>query len=169
MSVPPQLTRLADRVGEAVMLAPELMARGIQAALAEATDAAVWLPQERRRASHENYARHLLYGDPQGRFSILSIVWDHGQQSPIHGHHCWCAVAVYSGTLTETHYREAAGAAAVPADTKRLGVGTISFDPPRHGIHRIANDSSAIAISLHVYGVAPDLISTKVNRLVGKA
>jgi predicted metal-dependent enzyme (double-stranded beta helix superfamily) len=166
MSVPPQLTRLADRISEAVILAPELMAQGIQAALAEATDAAVWLPNERRRASHENYARHLLHGDPQGRFSILSIVWDHGQHSPIHGHHCWCAVGIYTGTLTETHYREAAGAAAVPTGTKRRSAGTTSFDPARHGIHRIANDSSAIAISLHVYGVAPELISTKVNRLV---
>ena len=52
------------------------------------------LPPERRRVTHDNYARHLLHGDLQGRFSILAIVWDHGQSSPIHGHHCWCAVGI---------------------------------------------------------------------------
>jgi hypothetical protein len=63
VNVPPELARLADRIGEAVTLAPEAMADLIEAALAEATNAAVWLPLERRRASHENYARHLhVYG-----------------------------------------------------------------------------------------------------------
>jgi predicted metal-dependent enzyme (double-stranded beta helix superfamily) len=77
VNVPPELERLADRIGEAVTLATAPMVGSIEAALAEATDAAAWLPSERRRANHENYARHLLYGDLQGRFSILSIVWDH--------------------------------------------------------------------------------------------
>ena len=61
MSALPPLERLAGRIGAATALAPE-----------------------RRRASHENYALHLLYGDAGGRFSILSIVWDHGRMSPIH-------------------------------------------------------------------------------------
>lgn len=168
MSALPELARLTDRIGDAVALAQESTAHEIKAALAEATAAAVWLPPERRRASHENYARHLLYGDPGGRFSILAIIWDHGQMSPIHGHHCWCALGVYSGTLTETYYREESGGTPVAIDTKRRGAGTPSFEPAHHGIHRIANDSGAIAISLHVYGVAPDRISTGVNRLVGK-
>jgi predicted metal-dependent enzyme (double-stranded beta helix superfamily) len=168
VNVPPELVRLAERIGEAVTLGPAPMVGSIEAAMAEATTAPVWLPLERRRASHENYARHLLYGDPQGRFSILSIVWDHGQASPIHGHYCWCAVGVYSGTLTETYYREESGAPAVPTGMKHRGAGTISFEHAQHGIHRIANDSGALAISLHVYGVAPDRISTSVNRVFGK-
>ena len=57
VSVPTELARLADRIGEAVTLAPAPMVGSIEAALAEATNAAVWLPLERRRASHENYAR----------------------------------------------------------------------------------------------------------------
>lgn len=142
------------------------MAREVKAALGEATAEPGWLPPERRRASHENYARHLLYGDPDGRFSILSIVWDHGQMSPIHGHHCWCAVGVYQGTLCETYYRERpSGGPPVPAGSTRRDAGTLSFDPAVSGIHRIANASGALAISLHVYGVAKEAISTGVNRL----
>lgn len=165
MSALPQLRHLADRIGAAVGLAPDAMASEIKAALRDATAGANWLPSERRRASHENYARHLLYGDPDGRFSILAIVWDHGQMSPIHGHHCWCAVGVYQGVLTETRYREGAGGPPVPVNSTRRAAGTLSFDPAASAIHRIANESGVLAVSLHVYGIAKDGISTGVNRI----
>lgn len=166
MSVPPQLQRLADQIGAAVALSPHEMAREVTAALHEATAGTSWLPPERRRAGHENYARHLLFGDPDGRFSILAIVWDHGQMSPIHGHHCWCAVGVYQGQLTETYYSpNPAGGQPVPGAATRRGAGTLSFEPASSGIHRISNESGAVAVSLHVYGIAQDRISSGVNRL----
>ena len=166
MSAMPQLERLASRVGAAVGLPHDAMAGEIKAALHEATARPDWLPPERRRASHENYARHLLYGDPGGRYSILAIVWDHGQMSPIHGHYCWCAVGVYQGLLTESHYHEGtAGGVPVLIGSAHRAAGTLSFDPPASGIHRIANESGAAAISLHVYGVAQGGISTAVNRI----
>lgn len=165
MSVQPELARLASHVGAAVSLPPEAMAREVQAALRDAIAKNGWLPPERRRASHENYARHLLHGDRQGRFSILSIVWDQGQASPIHGHHCWCAVGVYLGALTESLYGGEAGTPVV-VESRRRDAGTLSFDGPRQGIHRLGNDSGSIAISLHVYGVAQDRISTGVNRVI---
>jgi predicted metal-dependent enzyme (double-stranded beta helix superfamily) len=166
MSAILELERLAARIGAAVELAPDAMAREVQAALREATARPGWLPAERRRASHDRYARHLLYGDPAGRYSILALVWDHGQMSPVHGHHCWCAVGVYQGVLTESCYREAAaGGDPLLVGTTRRAAGTLSFDPAASGIHRIANESGAQAVSLHVYGVAPDRISTAVNRI----
>lgn len=165
LAVPPPLQQLAVRIATAVVLSPEFMAREIRAALRESVADNGWLPSERRRASHENYACHLLYGDPDGRFSILALVWDHGQMSSVHGHHTWCAVGVYSGELTESHYREAASAAPVLERTVSRCAGTLSFDPARSGIHRLANDSGAVAVSLHVYGVAQEHISTRVNRI----
>jgi predicted metal-dependent enzyme (double-stranded beta helix superfamily) len=165
MSAIPQLERLAGRIGSAMELAPDSMAAQVQSALGEATARPDWLPAERRRASHENYARHLLYGDPAGRYSIVAIVWDHGQMSPVHAHCCWCAVGVYQGLLSESYYRETAGGAPVLVGTTRRAAGTLSFDPAAAGIHRIANESGATAISLHVYGVASDQISTGVNRI----
>ena len=141
------------------------MAREIKAALHDATAESGWLPPERRRASHENYARHLIYADPADRFSILAIVWDRGQISPIHGHHCWCAVGVYQGLLTEIYYRGGAGEEPpVESGSARHTVGESTFDRGA-GIHRIGNYSGVLAISLHVYGVAKDQISTHVNRL----
>jgi predicted metal-dependent enzyme (double-stranded beta helix superfamily) len=166
MNAAPELQQLADHIGRAVKLAPGAMAREIQAALKAATSTPTWLPLERRRASHENYARHLLYSDPEGRFSVLSLVWDHGQRSPVHGHYCWCAVGVYQGRLTETSYQESftGGLPALVGKTPR-GVGSVSFEPAASGIHRISNDSGEVAISLHVYGVPRENISIGVNRI----
>ncbi|HXF67086.1 MAG TPA: cysteine dioxygenase family protein, partial [Burkholderiales bacterium] len=125
-----------------------------------------WLPPDRRRANHERYARHLLYGDPLGRFSILAIVWDRGQRSPVHGHHCWCAVGVYQGTLMETRYREdPAGGVPVAAGATLRAAGSLSFDPAAGGIHRLANESGELAVSLHVYGVAKERVSDGINRI----
>jgi predicted metal-dependent enzyme (double-stranded beta helix superfamily) len=166
MSIPPQLQRLADHIGRAVTLDPEGMGREIRMALHAATTESGWLPPERRRASHEHYARHLIYADPGDRFSILALVWDRGQMSPIHGHHCWCAVGVYHGLLTETYYRPGTTGEPVEIGSARHAVGESTFDPSGSGIHRIGNYSGVLAISLHVYGVARDRISTGVNRLI---
>lgn len=169
-AVPPQLQRLAHRMGIAAGLAADVMAAEVKAALREATAEASWLPPDRRRANHERYARHLLYGDPDGRFSILALVWDHGQASPVHGHHCWCAIGVYQGMLTETHYREdAAGGPPDSIGSTPRGAGTLSFELPGAGIHRISNESGAVAVSLHVYGVHRDRIASGVNRPYGTA
>lgn len=141
------------------------MEREITAVLQDAITGPRWLPVERRRANHDCYARHLLYGDPEGQFSILSLVWDHGQESPIHSHHTWCAVAIYDGEFTEIRYREEADGRMAEIGTERRGVGSVTFDPPGSSIHRITNRSGAVAISLHVYGVAADRVTTDINRL----
>jgi predicted metal-dependent enzyme (double-stranded beta helix superfamily) len=164
-AVPAQLQRLADRIGAAAGLAPDAMASEVKAALHDATVETGWLPPERRRASHEKYARHLIYADPGDRFSILALVWDRGQMSPIHAHYCWCAVGVYRGLLTETCYRAGTdGAPPVEIRSARHAAGESTFDPGA-GIHRLGNYSGVLAISLHVYGVAADRISTGVNRI----
>jgi predicted metal-dependent enzyme (double-stranded beta helix superfamily) len=164
-TVPSQLQHLAERIDAAAAHGPDALANKVKAALREATAETAWLPPERRRASHENYARHLIYADPGNRFSILALVWDRGQMSPIHGHHCWCAVGVYRGLLTEHYYRAGAGGEPpVETGSARHAVGESTFDPGA-GIHRLGNYSGVLAISLHVYGVAADRIATGVNRI----
>jgi predicted metal-dependent enzyme (double-stranded beta helix superfamily) len=163
-TVPRQLLSLAYRIGMATALTPGSMGAEIEAALRDATADNGWLPPERRRASHEHYARHVIYADPDDRFSILAIVWDRGQMSPIHAHHCWCAVGVYQGLLTETHYREhAAGEPPVEIGSARRAAGAVTFAPAGSSIHRIANYSGVLAVSLHIYGIASESVSTGVN------
>lgn len=165
VSALPQLRHLADRVSAALALTPQEMAREVRTALRDVTAEPNWLPEDRRRASHDNYARHLLYGDPEDRFSILALVWDCGQKSPIHGHYCWCGVGVYQGELTETYYRESLEGLPMRIGSARRGAGTLSFDGPTSSIHRISNESAAPAISLHVYGIARSRVGSGVNRI----
>jgi len=114
------------------------------------------------------YARHLLYSDPHGRFSIVSIVWGAGQFSPTHGHQTWCAYAVHDGTLQETLYAwDDASGTARPARTQARPVGYGCFaSAGLDQIHRLGNPGGEPAISIHVYGVERDHVCTHVNRVV---
>jgi len=124
------------------------------------------LAAEHRRASPDRYTRHLVYADPNGLFSVLALVWGPGQGSPVHGHHTWCAVGVCSGELVETFYRHEPGMAEPVAIREvHRRPGDHCFDAGGPGIHRIRNDGDEVAISIHVYGVGADRISTGVNRI----
>src|SRR4029079_15665269 len=83
----------------------DAMGARIKAALARAVSDPGLLSPEQGEPKPGCYARHVLYSDPAGRFTILSIVWDRGQFSPAHAHHTWCAYAVLENPLDETVYR----------------------------------------------------------------
>lgn len=162
----PPLQALVDALNSACPHSGEPQAAHITAALSTAVAAGEWLPREQRRANHQRYARHLIYADPQQHFSILALVWAPGQASPIHAHRTWCSVAVYQGTLTETYYELAPGRnAPVEARREMRGAGSTSFDSADRAIHALANRSGENAISLHVYGVGGDQVSTGINRI----
>ena len=114
--------------------------------------------------SPERYVRHLLHADPDGGYAVVALVWRPGQMSPVHGHRTWCALGVLSGVLTETFYEP--GAPPLPASTRLLAPGATSFGAadPRL-IHRIANLSCRIAVSVHCYGVAFDRFGQDVNEV----
>jgi 3-mercaptopropionate dioxygenase len=165
---PPALQRLIGRLDAAAEAPPQELPRRVTAALAESVAVNDWLPPEAQRASHDHYTRHLLYSDPGDRYSILAIAWGCAQQSPIHAHYTWCGVGIYRGELTETHYREeAAGRPPTALDACRRRAGELSFDLPLTGIHRIANLGSETAVSLHIYGIGRQKITTGVNRILG--
>lgn len=114
------------------------------------------------------YTRHVLYSDPKGRFTVVAIVWQPGQFSPIHAHYTWCAYHVVSGELTERHYRwngEAAIAEQTGSIMRRPGdvsAGHAGLEQ----IHSLGNASDRPAVSVHVYGVDGDRIATHVNRVL---
>ena len=162
------LQQLVHRLDAAVAAPQEGLPDAVTAALGEAVAAGAWLLPEQQRASHDHYARHVIYADPEDRYTIVSIAWGSGQQSPIHGHHTWCGVAVYRGTVIETFY-ETAGNNAPPRALRSTArqPGTLSFDANLTGVHRIANTTQDVAVSIHVYGVGGARIATDVNRVLG--
>jgi len=159
---------LARVIARACDGSPSRMADRIVPALAAAAAEPELLTAGQCQARPDSYARHVLYGDPAGRFTVLALVWGTGQFSPPHAHHAWCAYAVRAGLLDETlfAYDTAAGMAR-PVQTAARTAGYACFT---HGgldqIHRLGNAGVAPAISIHVYGVARERIATDVNRLV---
>ena len=165
-----------DAIFEACVKFPEpsestFFARSMRIVLAEAAAAPGLLASTQREGSADNYRRHLLAADPQGRYAIAALVWFPHQASPVHAHHTWCGYAVLDGTLSETVFEwNGAEHCASATRTQARNRGAVSFvRGGRGGIHRLGNSSDAPAVSLHIYGVAGAQIATHVNDIVRSA
>ena len=112
-----------------------------------------WLPEACRGGCSESYCRHVLYADPEGRFTVMAIVWNPGQATPVHGHTAWGAVGVYEGHPSVDVYecndgkttRKAAEISCCPGEVSHVLKGT---DAP----HCVYNASDDVAITIHTYG-----------------
>ena len=111
----------------------------------------------------DRYIRHLL--DEGEGYAVVALVWRPGQMSPVHSHYTWCALGVHKGMLTEHFF--APGALPQPRAALLRGQGATSHggaDPDL--IHRIANCSAEVAVSIHVYGVPYAEFADGVNRIL---
>jgi predicted metal-dependent enzyme (double-stranded beta helix superfamily) len=158
---------------EAFATSPEpshstFFARSMRIALAQAAADPAMLKPWQREASLDNYRRHLLAADPQGRYAIAALVWLPHQASPVHAHHTWCGYAVLDGTLNETVFDwNGSEDFAIATRSQARPRGAVSFVRSGRGnIHRLGNCSDAPAVSLHVYGVPGACIGTHVNDVV---
>jgi len=124
-----------------------------------------WLRREHRVGDPAHYMRHLLYVDPDDDFVITAITWLPGQQSPVHGHYVWCAYGVAEGELTEEQFR-APGALLETVKTGVIRAGELAeLDLGGPLYHRVSNRALLPLVTLHVYGVAADRLTTGINRL----
>jgi predicted metal-dependent enzyme (double-stranded beta helix superfamily) len=167
-SLPPQLRRLSDFVRSAQRHDTEALLEGVAQGVAQADDMLGALSAQELRGKHESYTRHVAYADPHGHFTIVYLVWQPGQHSPVHGHRTWCAYRVLKGELTEEHYRWDGAAGRARRMGSRLRTpGDIITAPQGLGhIHRLGNDALDVAVSLHIYGVDEASLATGVNHLV---
>jgi predicted metal-dependent enzyme (double-stranded beta helix superfamily) len=165
------VAELAADIGAACEGSRDLMGRRMMAALVRAAADPDLLTPAQRIPSPDCYARHVVYGDPAGRFTILSLIWMPGQFSPPHAHQTWCAYAVCDNTLTETEYAfDRATMKALPLRTVERRAGYCTFgEAGLDQIHRLGNAGVLPAVSLHVYGVESGRIGTHVNRKVDAA
>jgi len=125
----------------------------------------LWLRPEHRVGDPTGYMRHVLYVDPEGDFVITAITWLPGQVSPVHGHQVWCAYGIAEGELTEEQFRESCGELN-PQKSRVYRAGEIAErDLECKTIHRVSNRSRGTIVSLHVYGVSADRLTTGINRI----
>jgi predicted metal-dependent enzyme (double-stranded beta helix superfamily) len=130
--------------------------------LREALQNTAWLRPEHRVGDPTRYMRHVLYVDPQGAFVMTAITWLPGQVSPLHGHQVWCAFGVAEGELTEERFNaklQVTGTGVYKAGD----VAERDFDCK--AIHRVSNRSRGTIVSLHLYGVSAERLTTGINRL----
>ena len=161
------VAELAAAVAAACEGAPEEMSRRVQAALVRAAADPTLLSPAEREPREDRYARHVIHSDAQGRFTILSIVWGPGQFSAPHAHHTWCGYAVRQNSLRETLYAMNTKGKAEPVRTEPRNPGFSCFaEAGLDQIHKLGNPGGAPAISIHVYGVDHEHISSHVNRMV---
>ncbi|MEO9162169.1 MAG: cysteine dioxygenase family protein [Casimicrobiaceae bacterium] len=162
------LITLAERVAAGCAAPMDALADAVLAGLSASTADSELLSTEQKRGLPDAYARHLLYADPDGRFSIVSIVWRPGQCTTIHGHYTWCGYAVVAGSLHEQTYARMHELRGVrPSGCGDRSAGHACF--AHAGIeeaHRLGNRSNADAVSVHVYGVDGPRVGTHVNRVV---
>jgi predicted metal-dependent enzyme (double-stranded beta helix superfamily) len=133
--------------------------------LREALKAPAWLRPEHRVGDPKGYMRHLLYVDPEGDFVITAITWLPGQVSPVHGHQVWCAYGIAEGELTEDQYQEAYGKLTLLKTTAYRAGDVAERDLEAKTIHRVSNRSRGTIVSLHLYGVSADRLTTGINRI----
>ena len=162
------LRHLVSQVRQACAAPMDEMSERMTAALGAVIGDADLVSPQARRASPDRYARHMLYADPGGRFTLVALVWMPGQFSPVHGHHAWCAYAVHAGELTEASFGyDPAGRTATPTGKVVQAQGAISFGyAGLDNIHKLGNGGDNDAVSVHVYGLDGARVGTHLNRLV---
>ena len=136
--------------------------------LARLNRAERWLPADFRKPCADKYMQHVMYVAPDSGFSICSLVWCEGQATPIHDHSAWCVVGVYEGAERETRYRlDGSGEA-----ERLISIGTLDmrggetagFAADGTDIHRVANPTNGLSISIHVYGADIRALGTSIKR-----
>lgn len=118
------------------------------------------LTPDQRRGDPDRVAGHVLHAEQDGSFSILGLIWRPGQTTRIHDHITWCVVGVLAGIEHEELFDEELHAIGV-RDNHPGDVG--GFAPPGD-IHRILNNTTETAISLHIYGTDVTRVGSSARR-----
>lgn len=128
-----------------------------------------FLEDRHRVPGDDDYQQHVVHVHPEGRYSIVSLVWKPGQATPIHDHRCWCVVGVLEGQEREERYAfHAEGEEEWLTDE-----GANIYDPgqvcrlvpPDEDIHRVVNNAPTQSISMHIYGADIAEVGTSINRV----
>src|ERR1051326_1656838 len=103
----PRVRELVRRLDEAMGPPDDAgRCRGVKQVLEETFAAGTEFLDERFLVPNPaRYARRLVYRDPDDRYTVLAMVWNVGQGTPLHDHAgIWCVECVYSGRIRVTSY-----------------------------------------------------------------
>jgi predicted metal-dependent enzyme (double-stranded beta helix superfamily) len=168
---PGALRSLVDGLDELVAAEADSarVAAGVAALLEPALADTELIEPQHREPYADRYRQHLVHVDPDGRYSIVTLVWRPGHATPIHDHQCWCVVGVWRGIERETSYElrtdgEREWLAETSSSLARPGHVT-ALVPPEEDIHKVENAGDRLAISLHVYGADIARLGSSINHV----
>lgn len=151
---------------------PKRIATETQHHLRDLLEHPEFLEERFREPNPDRYQQHVVHVHEQGKYSIVSLVWKPGQQTPIHDHRCWCVVGVLQGRELETRYSLHQGdgdPVLVLAQDSYYQPGDVcALVPPDEDIHKVANNSAddrQVTISIHIYGDDIAEAGTSINRV----
>lgn len=171
-TVSPALSKLVKEIQLALDQAqPEYLPQAVCDVLREHASVVGLLNTQQQTGNAERYIRHVLYSHPMGLYTIVALVWCPGQITPVHGHYTWCSYIVLKGSMQEECFvwdqqkkcavrREQAIKGPGDAQASHAGL---------ESVHRLRNVGNDVSISIHVYGVDAQRVSTHVNRIVMSA
>jgi 3-mercaptopropionate dioxygenase len=137
----------------------------VMGAVSEAIEDPDLLQPEQRVPDLERYRQHVLHVEEDGSFSVVALVWNPGQATPIHDHRAWCVVGVIEGEESEVRFRPGPdGNSLVPTCTAINRAGSVQGLVFADEIHYVANRGESLAVSLHVYGTDLTRFASSIRR-----
>ena len=158
---PDKVTELIRRLDEAVAVKDDAArCRNVKQVLVDIVKSQEqFVPAPYLKPTPDRYARRLLHRDPEGRFTVIVMVWDAGQGTPLHDHAgTWCVECVYRGSIRVTSYSVHGGdpetdIVQFERETQIMaGVGEAGALIPPFEYHVIENPNDSPSITIHVYG-----------------
>lgn len=115
------------------------------------------LPYRFTRPSADRHVNYPLYVAPDDSWSVVAVVWNMGQRTPVHGHEMWGVAGIYSGAERELRYVKptegASCAPLVPAGEQTWERGQVTVccttDDDVHAVTAVGDEPT---IGIHVYG-----------------
>jgi predicted metal-dependent enzyme (double-stranded beta helix superfamily) len=164
MTVSPQQSKVAElirRLDEAVAAHDdETRCRNVKQVLIDVVNSGEqFIDPPFLEPAPDRYARRLLHREPNGRYTVIAMVWDKGQGTPLHDHAgIWCVECVYRGRIQVTSFSVRGGdpeqgVVQFARETVILaGVGEAGALIPPFEYHMIENPDPTAAVTIHVYG-----------------
>jgi predicted metal-dependent enzyme (double-stranded beta helix superfamily) len=125
------------------------------------------LTEAQMEADAEQYRQHVLHVEPDGSFSVVSLVWLPTQRTPIHDHVSWCVVGVHVGEETEVRYEVHVDGEERYMTCEETSVNhhrSVCAVVPPGDIHEVRNTGDDKAISIHVYGADISRLGSSIRR-----
>lgn len=131
--------------------------RRIQPLMADLLASDYRLPPELARPSAERHLTYPIFIDPDDRWSLASVVWNMGQQTPVHSHEMWGVVGIDAGIEREIRYlkpdpdQPVGPLTSLPAQEWKRGAVTVccTTDDDVHSVVAVGDEPT---IGIHVYG-----------------